>query len=79
MKLKETTVNQRLFAGILSVITLGYGLLVVMELGSKFEQYCNVHENPASMEAMILGFYVFLATIGCGFGVLHLLTLLKFR
>lgn len=79
MKLKETTVNQQLFAGILSVITMGYGLLVVMELGSKFEQYCNVHENPASMESMILGFYVLLATIGCGLGVLHLLTLLKFR
>ncbi|MEZ0223691.1 MAG: hypothetical protein ACAH83_03995 [Alphaproteobacteria bacterium] len=79
MKLKETTLDQRLFAGVLSIIIFGYGMLMVMELGSKFEQYCNVHENPATIEGTIFAFYVVIATFGCGLGTLHLLSMLKFR
>lgn len=78
MKLKETTIDQRLMAGLLSVIVFFYGWLVLGEVGNKFEQLCNLPKSSL-METTILGVYVFLATIGCALSVLHLLSMLKFR
>lgn len=78
MKLRETTIDQRLMAGLLSLVVFVYGYLVLGEIGNKFEQLCSVPKSSL-IETTILGFYVILATLGCALSVLHLLAMIKFR
>jgi hypothetical protein len=78
MKLKETTLDQRLFAGLVCIIVFIYGFLVIGEIEGKFEQICRV-PGAGHLATTLLKFYVLLATIGAGLGVLHLLSKWKFR
>jgi hypothetical protein len=78
MKLKETTIDQRLCAGLLSIIMFGYGFLTVGEIHSKFEQFCHM-ESAVGQELTVMSLYVLLGTLGMGLGVLHLLSWMKFR
>jgi hypothetical protein len=78
MKLKETTLDQRLFAGLISVIVFIYGFLLIGEIEGKYEQICRV-PGADNLGMTAMGFYVVLATIGAGLGTLHLLAMMKFR
>jgi hypothetical protein len=76
MKLKETTTDHRLFAGMLAVIVFFVGIFNLGEIHSKAEQIC---QGDFGQELTMLYFYIFLATMGCALGVLHLLAAFKFR
>lgn len=78
MKLKETTLDQRLFAGLICIIALVYGFLVVGAIDGKFEQICRV-PDAGHLETTMLRVYVLLGTVGCGLGTLHLLSMWKFK
>lgn len=76
MKLREVKLDHLLFAGMLALIVFVLGILNLGEIHSKAEQLC---QGDFAQELTVLYFYVFLATMGCALGVLHLLSALKFR
>lgn len=76
MKLKETTLDQRLFAGVICVIVLVYGFMVLGQLTSRVREFCG--GITADFEVASLSIYVVLATLGAGLSILHLLSA-KFR
>ncbi len=77
MKLKETTLDQRLFAGLVCLIIFVLGMLSVGEVAGKILSFCSY--VSFDIEILTLRVYVILATIGGGLGVLHLLSSLRFR
>ncbi len=77
MKLKETTLDQRLFAGMVCLIVFVVGLLITGEVDNKVNSFCG--GVSFDVEVLTLRIYVILATMGAGFGVLHLLSSFRFR
>jgi hypothetical protein len=72
MRLKDTTMEQRLISGFVSALFLAYGCLAVSHIVDKFRNICETTEMPIAEDMLVMRFYAALGAAGAGLICLYL-------